>query len=59
MNKGLIFGGLALLFGGVADYLDGEQMKEEVKLAVSEELDRRMGVKKLTDPVVFKEHGKK
>ena len=43
MNKGLIFGALGLVFGGVADYLNGEQMKEEVRNTVAEEMERRFG----------------
>jgi len=46
INKSLIFGAIALLFGGIADYLEGEQMKLEVHDAVLEEFNRRFGEQK-------------
>lgn len=41
IKPGMLFGGIALVLGAIADYFNEKQMEVEVRDAVKEELDRR------------------
>lgn len=41
IKPGMLFGGIALVLGAIADYFNEKQMEIEVRDAVKEELDRR------------------